>query len=77
MSDPRTLAACGCNGDGAKLLAPTTNNYDYVNYVPNTQSNNYPSTMLISGVQEVSEELWLHVLIGHLTQTRLWEKYVF
>ena len=36
-----------------RVLSPATNNYDYVNYVSNTQSNNYPSTMLISGVQEV------------------------
>ena len=44
---------------------------------PNTQSNNYPSTTLISGVQEVSEDMWLHILIGHLIQTRLLEKSFF
>ena len=60
-------------------LSPTANNYmyDYVNYVPNAQSNNYPTTTLISGVQEVSEDMWLHILIGQLIQTRLWEKSFF
>ena len=56
------------------LLSPTTNNYDYVNYVRNTLSNEYRSTALISGVQEVSEDMWLHILIGRLIQTRLLEK---
>ena len=42
-----------------RILSPTTNNYDYMNYAPNTQSNNYPSTTLVLGVQEVSEDMWL------------------
>ena len=27
--------------------------------------------MLFSGVQEMSEDMWLHILVGHLIQTRL------
>ena len=60
-----------------QMLSPTTNTYDYMNYVPNTQSNKYQSITLISGVQDVSEDMWLQILIGHLIQTRLLEKSFF
>ena len=59
------------------LLSPTTDNYDYVNYVPNTQSNKCRSIMLILGLQEVSGAMWLQILIGHLIQTRLLEESFF
>ena len=45
-----------------------TTRYDYVN-ISNTQSNDYPPTVLISGVHEVSEDMWLHILIGTLIRT--------
>ena len=45
-----------------------------MNYAPKTQSNNYPSTTLVLGVQEVSEDMWLHILIGHVIQSRRLEK---
>jgi hypothetical protein len=60
-----------------KVLSPTTNNYDYVNYAPNTQSNKYPSITLISGVQKVSEDMWLQIVICHFIQPRLLEKCIF
>ena len=47
------------------ILSPTTNNYDYVNYVPNTQSNKYRSITLIFGLQEVSGGMWLQIPMVH------------
>ena len=60
-----------------ELLPPTSSDYDYVNYVPNTQSNKYRSTTLIWGLQEMPGGLWLQILIGDLIQTRLLEEWVF
>ena len=59
------------------VLSPTTGNYDYVKYVPNTQSNKCRSIMLILGLQEVSGVMWLQILIGHFIQTRLLEESIY
>ena len=43
--------------------------------IPNQE--NYPSTELISGVQEVSEDMSLHIQMGHLIKIRLLERTFF
>ena len=60
-----------------KVLSPTTNKYDYVNYVPNTQSNKFKSITLLLGLQELSGGMRLPIPIVLGIKIDLFGKSVF